>query len=61
MVKCVVSGPELLTATTALVNSLLSGSCHSMAAELLFGGRLIALSKKSGGIRPIAVGFVLRS
>jgi len=25
-----------------------------------FGGRLIALEKKSGGIRPIAVGMTLR-
>ena len=60
IVKCVISGPELLAATATLVNTLLSGSCHPMAAELLFGDRLIALNKKSGGIRPIAVGFVLR-
>ena len=59
MVKDLISGPTLLTALTSLVNSLLSGFCCPMAARLLFGGRLIALSKKSGGIRPIAVGFVL--
>jgi len=28
--------------------------------QILFGGRLVALNKKSGGIRPIAVGFTLR-
>jgi len=27
---------------------------------IFFGGRLIALNKKSDGIRPIAVGFTLR-
>ena len=28
--------------------------------EIIFGGRLIALQKKDGGIRPIAVGYTLR-
>ena len=31
-----------------------------MAREVLFGGRLIALQKKDGGVRPIAVGYTLR-
>ena len=29
-------------------------------APIFFGGRLLALNKKSGGIRPIAIGFTLR-
>ena len=29
-------------------------------APIFFGGRLLALNKKSGGIRPIAIGFSLR-
>ena len=29
-------------------------------AAIFFGGRLLALNKKGGGIRPIAVGFSLR-
>ena len=28
--------------------------------SVIFGGRLIALSKKDGGIRPICVGYTLR-
>jgi len=31
-----------------------------IVAPIFFGGQLIALIKKSGGIRPIAVGFTLR-
>ena len=29
-------------------------------APVFFGGRLLALNKKSGGVRPIAVGFTFR-
>lgn len=29
-------------------------------SEIIFGGRLVALQKKDGGIRPIAVGYTLR-
>lgn len=54
------SGPDLITALTAFVNMILGGSCHPEIVPILFGGRLIALSKKKGGIRPIAVGFTLR-
>jgi hypothetical protein len=53
-------GPGLLTSLTAFVNLLLSGTCHPDIRPFLFGGRLIALQKKSGGIRPIAIGFSLR-
>jgi hypothetical protein len=54
------SGPSLATALTAFVNLLLSGVCPAEIVPLLFGGRLIALQKKTGGLRPIVVGFTLR-
>ena len=34
--------------------------CLVDVASIFFGGRLIALNKKSGGISPIAVGFTLQ-
>jgi len=40
---------------------VLAGLCPREAARFfLFGGRLLALKKKTGGIRLIAVGFTLR-
>jgi len=60
LVACQESGPALLTAITALVNSLLTGICNSAVAPILFGGQLMALEKKSGGIRPIAIGYTWR-
>ena len=38
----------------------LVGRCPSDVARYFFGGRLLALNKKSGGSRPIAIGFTLR-
>ena len=38
----------------------MSGHCPQEAAKIFFGGRLLALEKKTGGIRPIAIGFTLR-
>ena len=52
--------PTLLTAITALVNHLLQGHCPSEVVPFLFGGSLTALTKKTGGIRPIAVGYYWR-
>ena len=60
MINCQERGPELLTALTGFVNMVLSGHCPREVAPILFGGRLIALEKKSGGIRPIAIGLTLR-
>jgi len=54
------SGPALLTSLTAFVNMLLEGKCDPAVTPVLFGGRLIALEKKTGGIRPIAIGYTLR-
>ena len=60
LLQCRESGSDFLTAVTAFVNLVLAGRCPTDVAPILFGGRLIALNKKSGGIRPIAVGFSLR-
>ena len=60
LVSCRESGSALLTAITALVNSLLAGHCNPAVTPVLFGGQLMALEKKSGGIRPIAIGYTWR-
>jgi len=49
-----------LTALTGFTNLALAGWCPVDVIPIFFGGRLIALNKKSGGIRLIAVGFTLR-
>ena len=54
------SEEKLLEALTAFTNVLLSGKLYTTIREIIFGGRLIALQKKDGGIRPIAVGYTLR-
>jgi len=54
------TGLPLVTALTALVNLLMNGNCPPSVTSFLFGGRLIALQKKSGGIRPIAIGYTWR-
>jgi len=38
----------------------MTGACPTNIIPIFFGGRLLALNKKSGGIRPIAVGLTLR-
>ena len=60
LVNCQESGPALLTSLTAFVNLLLEGKCCSSVRPILFGGQLIALEKKSGGIRPTAIGYTWR-
>ena len=35
----------------------MQGKCPPLVARILFGGRLIAIQKKSGGLRPIAIGY----
>ena len=49
-----------LEALTKLVNCLAAGDLTEEAAPYFCGARLYAGNKKSGGIRPIAVGDVLR-
>ena len=54
------TGPELLSAITGLVNILLAGKCPTEIRPVLFGGTLFALRKKTGGLRPIAIGYYWR-
>ena len=42
------------------MNTLLEDTCPPQVIPILFVGNLLALKKKSGGIRPIAVGYVWR-
>jgi len=60
LVNCRESGPALLAAITSFVNLLLEGKCNPTVTPILFGGQLIALEKKTGGIRPIAIGYTWR-
>jgi len=50
----------LLVAVTDLTNLLLEGNTPFQVRSSLFGARLLAVTKKNGGIRPIAVGYVWR-
>ena len=43
------------------MNVMIRSECPREIRELIFVGTLIALSKKSGGLRPIAIGYVWRS
>src|SRR6218665_847706 len=43
-----------------LVNLLLKGGLPEAVNEVIYGANLLALSKKDGGIRPIAVGYTWR-
>src|SRR6218665_2766551 len=45
---------------TALVNLLLAGTCPQEIRTILFEGTLFALRKNSGGLRPIAIGYMWR-
>ena len=48
LLNCREAGPDLLTALTAFINVTLAGRCPADVAPIFFGGRLIALNKKSG-------------
>ena len=50
------AGTRLLTALTALTNLALSGRLPKCSTSAFYGASLIALRKKDGGLRPIAVG-----
>ena len=54
------SDGKLISSLTDFVNLLLTGKLPLPVREIIFGRRLIALQKKDGGIRPIAVGYTLR-
>ncbi|KAL0841363.1 hypothetical protein ABMA28_015062 [Loxostege sticticalis] len=54
------TGRVLLHNLTLLINLMLSGKVNSQICDILYGANLIALKKKDGGIRPIAVGSTFR-
>lgn len=54
------NGPKLLDSLTRLCNFLLKGLLNMEVCPFLYGGWLCALSKKDGGVRPIAIGNTLR-
>ena len=51
---------ELLSAVISFINVLLGGSCNAKLASIIFGGRIIGLEKKGGGIGPIVIGYTSR-
>ena len=53
-------GPALLRALTSLTNIILQGKIPRAVCPFFFGASLVALEKKEGGVRPIAVGCTLR-
>ena len=53
-------GSQLLRALTSFTNLILEGKASPNACPYFFGASLIALEKKDGGVRPIAVGCTLR-
>jgi len=50
----------LLSDITNLCNLFLSGNIPNNVCPTIFGANLLAISKKGGGVRPIAVGYVWR-
>ena len=54
------SGALLLESLAALANVMLAGIVPAVIQTVLYGANLLALHKPGGGIRPIAVGNVLR-
>ena len=56
---CRESGTDFLSALTIFTNTVLAGLCPPEVNSFFFGGRLIALRKKTGGVRPIAIGITL--
>ena len=53
-------GEALLGALTSFTNLVLAGDTPIPARKIFWGASLIALNKKDGGVRPIAVGCTLR-
>ena len=53
-------GQRLLFSLTSFINFVLHGNVPPTICEVFFGASLTVLSKKDGGIRPIAVGGTIR-
>jgi len=58
--QCVINHLEFRGQKCSIKNLVLAGRCPEAVAPVFFGGRLLALNKKTGGIRPIAIDFTLR-
>jgi len=58
LITCKVAVQEMVSVITT--NLLLEGKCQPEVATILFGGRFGALQKKSGAVRPIAIGYTWR-
>lgn len=54
------AGRRLLSALTELCNVAIAGDIPEHARQAFFGASLIAIRKKDGGVRPIAVGSIYR-
>lgn len=54
------AGSALLKELTALINLMLTGRVNVEIIPVLYGANLVALAKKDGGIRPIAIGCTFR-
>jgi hypothetical protein len=54
------AGQRLLSEITRLCNFMFSGKIISNFTPFIYGASLCALSKKDGGIRPIAIGSTFR-
>ena len=57
---CQEADTEFLGALTDFVNLIIADRCPTDVAAVFFGGRLLFLGKKTGGIQLIAIGFTLR-
>ena len=53
-------GDTFLSTLTHFINFVLAGGIPDSVAHVFFGATLVALRKKDGGLRPIAIGHVLR-
>ena len=49
-----------LSALSSFVSHVLNGNTPTALRHVFFGARLVALTKRDGGVRPIAVGSTLR-
>ncbi|XP_063617938.1 uncharacterized protein LOC134790882 [Cydia splendana] len=54
------AGERLVDSLTKLINLMYTGNVNPEIVPILYGANLIALTKKDGGVRPIAVGSTLR-
>ena len=59
-VRTCAAGSTLMTSLTGLVNCMLAGNIPSTVQPVVFGALVTAFNKKEGGVRPIAVGEVVR-